>query len=41
MSNTGTQHGRKLPWPAYLAYERLLGDVADDKEIEEEAISKS
>jgi hypothetical protein len=41
MSNTGTQHGRKLPWPANLAYELLLGDVADDKENEELLLQKS
>ena len=41
MSNTGTQHGRKLPWPASLAYEILLGDIADDKELEEQLLHKS
>jgi putative NADH-flavin reductase len=41
MSNTWTQHGRKLPWPANLAYELLLGDVADDKETEELLLQKS
>lgn len=41
MSNTWTQHGRKLPWPANLAYEFLLWDVADDKEIEEKMLQKS
>ncbi len=41
MSNTGTQHGRKLPRPANLVYEKMLGDVADDKEKEEELLQKS
>lgn len=41
MSNTWTQHGRRLPWPANLAYEMLLGDVADDKEQEEALLEKS
>lgn len=41
MSNTWTQHGRKLPWPANLIYEFLLGDVADDKEREEDLLSAS
>ncbi len=41
MSNTWTHHGRKLSLPANLAYEFLLGDVADDKEKEELLLSES
>ncbi len=41
MSNTWTQHGRTLPWPANLAYEMMLWDVADDKETEELLLQKS
>jgi putative NADH-flavin reductase len=41
MSNTWTQHGRHLPWPTNIAYERLLGDVANDKEKEENLLEKS
>jgi hypothetical protein len=41
MSSTGTHHGRKFPRPANLAYEKMLGDVADDKEKEEELLQKS
>lgn len=41
MSSTGTHHGRKLPRPVNLAYEKMLGDVADDKEKAEELFQTS
>jgi NAD(P)H-binding len=41
MSSTGTDHGRKLPWPASWGYELLLGDVANDKEKEEKLLASS
>lgn len=41
MSSFGTQHGRKLSWPANRWYELFLGDVADDKEKEEALLEAS
>jgi uncharacterized protein YbjT (DUF2867 family) len=41
MSSFGTDHGRKLPWPFSWWYERLLWDVADDKEREEWLLAAS
>lgn len=38
MSSFGTHHWRKLPRPANRAYEMLLGDVANDKEKEEDLL---
>lgn len=42
MSSTGTDHGRsQLPWLLRWWYERMLGDVADDKELEEELLAQT
>ena len=38
MSSFGTHHGRRLPRPFSWGYEWFLGDVADDKEREEELL---
>lgn len=41
MSSTGTHQWRKLPWPVNLVYEKMLWDVADDKEKEEKLLEES
>ncbi len=41
MSSTGTDHGRDLVWPLGWGYQLMLGDVADDKECEEQLLASS
>ena len=41
MSSFWTHHGRRLPFPFQYGYEYFLGDVADDKEREEQFLETS
>lgn len=41
MSSTGTDHGRDLVWPLGWGYQLMLGDIADDKECEEQLLDSS